>query len=115
MGRVIDVAVEVSGPDGEIARMTERFAIRGRIGDAELDDPQRAGGAITDEASANRKPLRTATITAPTRMGAFAAVSGDRNPIHTDACAAKLAGLGEPIVHGMWLSAAAQHLVTPAA
>ncbi|WP_461666364.1 fatty acid synthase subunit beta domain-containing protein [Gordonia sputi] len=114
VGRVIDVAVEVSGPDGEIARMTERFAIRGRIGDAELDDPQRAGGAITDEASATRKPLRTATITAPTRMGAFAAVSGDRNPIHTDACAAKLAGLGEPIVHGMWLSAAAQHVVTAA-
>ena len=38
----------------------------------------------------------------------FAVVSGDRNPIHVDQLAARLAGLGEPIVHGMWLSAAAR-------
>lgn len=114
VGRVIDVDVEISGPDGDIARMTERFAIRGRVGDADLDDPQRAGGATRDESTATRKLLRTATLTAPTRMGAFAVVSGDRNPIHTDSSAAKLAGLGEPIVHGMWLSAAAQHVVTAA-
>src|SRR5690606_27006552 len=41
-----------------------------------------------------------------------AAVSGDHNPIHTSEAAAKLAGLGSPIVHGMWLSAAAQHAVS---
>ena len=45
-------------------------------------------------------------------MAAFAAVSGDHNPIHTSIAAAKLAGLGSPIVHGMWLSAAAQHAVS---
>ena len=39
-------------------------------------------------------------------------VSGDHNPIHTDRAAALLAGLESPIVHGMWLSAAAQHVVT---
>ena len=39
-------------------------------------------------------------------------VSGDHNPIHTDKAAALLAGLESPIVHGMWLSAAAQHVVT---
>ncbi|MGV9826640.1 fatty acid synthase subunit beta domain-containing protein [Gordonia sp. NPDC003429] len=112
VGRVIGVSVEVGGPQGEIARLAERFAIRGRHGSAELTDPVRAGGATTDEQQATRKPLRAATIVAPARMGAFAAVSGDRNPIHTDASAAKLAGLGAPIVHGMWLSAAAQHVVT---
>ena len=45
-------------------------------------------------------------------MRPFAVVSGDHNPIHTDRTAALLAGLDEPIVHGMWLSAAAQHVVT---
>ena len=45
-------------------------------------------------------------------MRAFAVVSGDHNPIHTDRAAALLAGLESPIVHGMWLSAAAQHVVT---
>lgn len=45
-------------------------------------------------------------------MRPFAVVSGDHNPIHTDQAAALLAGLESPIVHGMWLSAAAQHVVT---
>ena len=43
-------------------------------------------------------------------MSAFAVVSGDHNPIHT-ARPPLLAGLKSPIVHGMWLSAAAQHVV----
>ncbi|UKO94069.1 DUF1729 domain-containing protein [Gordonia amicalis] len=112
VGRVVEVSVEIAGPAGPIATLEERFAIRGRLGAAELTDPLRAGGAPTAEQSATRKLLRSATITAPNRMHGFAVVSGDRNPIHTDASAAKLAGLGEPIVHGMWLSAAAQQVVT---
>ena len=112
VGRVVEVSVAVSGPEGLIATLDERFAIRGRLGAAELTDPARAGGAADDEQSATRKLLRQAKITAPGHMGGFAAVSGDRNPIHTDALAAKLAGLGAPIVHGMWLSAAAQQVVT---
>ena len=47
-------------------------------------------------------------MTAPHHMGAFAAVSGDHNPLHTDVAAARLAGFDGPIVHGMWLSAVAQ-------
>ena len=39
-------------------------------------------------------------------------MTGDHNPIHTSVAAARLAGLGRPIVHGMWTSAAAQHAVT---
>src|SRR5947209_5012771 len=45
-------------------------------------------------------------------MRPFAVVSGDHNQIHTDRAAALLAGLESPIEHGMWLSAAAQHVVT---
>src|SRR6202011_2694676 len=55
---------------------------------------------------------RDVTLPAPVDMRPFAVVSGDHNPIHTDRSAALLAGLESPIVHGMWLSAAAQHVVT---
>ena len=112
-GRVIPISVSIADAQGtELARLEERFAIRGRTGAAELIDPPRAGGAITDNATDTpRRRRRDVTVTAPTDMSAFAVVSGDHNPIHTDRAAALLAGLKSPIVHGMWLSAAAQHAV----
>jgi len=109
-GRVVTVDVTV----GDVATMRERFAIRGRTGEGTLPDPARAGGALAD-APVKDTPRRTrarVTLTAPSDLGAFAAVTGDHNPIHTSVAAARLAGLGEPIVHGMWTSAAAQHAVT---
>ncbi|MGV0794140.1 fatty acid synthase subunit beta domain-containing protein [Mycolicibacterium sp. XJ1819] len=113
-GRVVPVSVRICDADGSLlAVLEERFAIRGRTGAAELADPPRAGGAITDNATDTpRRRRRDVTVTAPTDMSAFAVVSGDHNPIHTDRAAALLAGLKSPIVHGMWLSAAAQHVVT---
>ncbi len=112
-GRVIPVEVTISDADGtELAKLEERFAIRGRTGAAEFVDPPRAGGAITDNATDTpRRRRRDVKVVAPTDMSAFAVVSGDHNPIHTDRAAALLAGLKSPIVHGMWLSAAAQHVV----
>ena len=112
-GRVVPVEVTIADADGTVlAKLEERFAIRGRTGAAELADPPRAGGAITDNATDTpRRRRRDVTVTAPTDMSAFAVVSGDHNPIHTDRAAALLAGLKSPIVHGMWLSAAAQHVV----
>ncbi len=112
-GRVVPVTVDVADADGNVlAKLEERFAIRGRTGGAELSDPPRAGGAITDNATETpRRRRRDVTVAAPTDMRAFAVVSGDHNPIHTDRAAALLAGLKSPIVHGMWLSAAAQHVV----
>ena len=93
--------------------LEERFAIRGRTGAAELTDPVRAGGAVSANATDTpRRRRRDVTVTAPVDMRPFAQVSGDHNPIHTDQTAALLAGLDAPIVHGMWLSAAAQHVVT---
>ena len=113
-GRVVPVTVSIRDESGtELAVLQERFAIRGRTGAVELTDPPRAGGAITDNATDTpRRRRRDVTVTAPTDMSAFAVVSGDHNPIHTDRAAALLAGLKSPIVHGMWLSAAAQHAVT---
>ncbi|ORA98189.1 3-oxoacyl-ACP synthase [Mycolicibacter minnesotensis] len=114
VGRVVPVSVAVRGADGTLlATLEERFAIRGRTGAAELTDPVRAGGAVSDNATDTpRRRRRDVTVTAPVDMRPFAAVSGDHNPIHTDRAAALLAGLDSPIVHGMWLSAAAQHVVT---
>ena len=114
VGRVVPVSVTIVDADGGVlATLEERFAIRGRTGAAELTDPQRAGGAVSDNATDTpRRRRRDVAITAPIDMRPFAVVSGDHNPIHTDRAAALLAGLGSPIVHGMWLSAAAQHVVT---
>ncbi|OBH86804.1 type I polyketide synthase [Mycobacterium sp. E2989] len=114
MGRVVRVAVTIAGADGAtIASLDERFAILGRTGAAELTDPVRAGGAVSENATDTpRRRRRDVRLTAPVDMRPFAVVSGDHNPIHTDRAAALLAGLESPIVHGMWLSAAAQHAVT---
>ncbi|ART69037.1 3-oxoacyl-ACP synthase [Mycobacterium dioxanotrophicus] len=114
VGRVVPVEVVVKSADGTVlATLEERFAIRGRTGDAELTDPIKAGGAISDNATDTpRRRRRDITIGAPVDMRPFAVVSGDHNPIHTDRAAALLAGLESPIVHGMWLSAAAQHVAT---
>ncbi|WP_264993117.1 acyltransferase domain-containing protein, partial [Mycobacterium montefiorense] len=96
-----------------IASLEERFAILGRTGAGELTDPARAGGSVSANATDTpRRRRRDVTMTAPVDMRPFAVVSGDHNPIHTDRAAALLAGLESPIVHGMWLSAAAQHTVT---
>ncbi|OBH28044.1 3-oxoacyl-ACP synthase [Mycobacterium sp. E342] len=114
MGRVVRVAVTIAGADGAtIASLDERFAILGRTGSAELTEPVRAGGAVSENATDTpRRRRRDVRLTAPVDMRPFAVVSGDHNPIHTDRAAALLAGLESPIVHGMWLSAAAQHAVT---
>lgn len=114
VGRVVPVTVTVTAADGTVlATLAERFAIRGRTGAAELTDPARAGDAVSGNATDTpRRRRRDVTMTAPVDMRPFAVVSGDHNPIHTDRAAALLAGLESPIVHGMWLSAAAQHVVT---
>ncbi|MEY8015352.1 fatty acid synthase subunit beta domain-containing protein [Mycobacterium servetii] len=114
MGRVVGVSVSIATAAGEvIATLHERFAILGRTGASELTDPARAGDAVSQNANDTpRRRRRDVTLSAPVDMRPFAMVSGDHNPIHTDRAAALLAGLGSPIVHGMWLSAAAQHAVT---
>ncbi|CAN5270651.1 type I polyketide synthase [soil metagenome] len=108
-GRVVEVQVELAAAGEVFGRLVERFAIRGRVGTAELTAP-----ATPQHIPTPRRTRARATITAPADMAAFAEVSGDHNPIHTSPAAAALAGLPEPIVHGMWLSAATQRVVTEA-
>ena len=111
VGRVVTVDVRLAQGSSTVATLVERFAIRGRTGAPALADPARAGGSVTDLRDTPRKKLAAATLVAPTDLRGFAAVTGDHNPIHTSVAAARLAGLGDPIVHGMWLSAAAQQVL----
>lgn len=110
VGRVVTVALQL----GDAATMVERFAIRGRTGDAPLDDPAVAGGLAEHSEETPRRDRGAATVMAPRDLHAFAHVTGDHNPIHTSVAAARLAGLPGPIVHGMWLSATAQRVATEA-
>lgn len=71
----------------------------------------RAGGASTDPAArTTRKYTADASV-----LAAYADASGDHNPIHLDAAAARKAGLENCVVHGMlimaWAASAAAELV----
>ncbi|MGW0179303.1 fatty acid synthase subunit beta domain-containing protein [Nocardia sp. NPDC003345] len=122
LGRVIEVHITIgaifddigTGSRGPVlAKLTERFAIRGRNGTATIADPPPAAAtAGTVYRETPRRRRREITVVAPVDMAAFAELSGDHNPIHTCDAAAALAGHGGVIVHGMWLSAAAQYAVS---
>ena len=110
-GRVVTILVIHAAQDGTVlARETERFAIRGRAySDALPVDAPDYGGIAADVLPTPRRLLRRVTVTAPENMTAFARTSGDFNPIHTSVRGAAVSGLAAPLVHGMWLSATAQH------
>lgn len=112
MGRVVVVRAEIrdasaaAGESSLVATLSERFAIRGRNGDTPAQVNTVPLPTVVDTPRSHRA---TVTVTAPRTLVPFATVSGDRNPIHVDDRAAMLAGLPGVIVHGMWLSAAAEH------
>lgn len=131
-GRVVTIHVVHTASDGTVlARETERFAIRGRSYSDELPvnapdygdylalhhstetiEPPFRQNSIEDAiVDTPRRLLRRVEVTAPNEMTAFARTSGDFNPIHTSKRAAAISGLSAPLVHGMWLSAVAQHVV----
>lgn len=112
-GRVVTIHVEHRAEDGKVlANETERFAIRGRVYSSQLPvDAPDYGGMNIDMVPTSRRLLRRVRVQAPDNMTAFARVSGDFNPIHTSVRAARVSGLKAPLVHGMWLSATAQHIV----
>ena len=67
--------------------------VRGRVGAADLAAPT---SVAPDAEEKPRARLDRFTVTAPHHMAAFAAVSGDHNPLHTDVAAARLAGFDAP-------------------
>ena len=114
-GRIVQVDVELSTDGERVATIVERFAIRGRaFGTGTPAEPPVAGGTSATIIRGPRSTLLSTRVSAPTDMTPFAWVSGDFNPIHTSVNAARVAGLKEPLVHGMWLSAVAQHAASTA-
>ncbi|MCI1804944.1 type I polyketide synthase [Bifidobacterium psychraerophilum] len=111
-GRVVTIHVTHSTQDGTLlAQETERFAIRGRAySDALPPEAPDCGGIEEETLGTPRRLLRRVKVTAPLNMTAFARTSGDFNPIHTSTRGAAVSGLSAPLVHGMWLSATAQHI-----
>lgn len=113
-GRVVEVEATIAAGSPRarseksftpVATLLERFAIRGRRGEADIPFSEQPS-TVTNKDASFRNLL---TVTAPENMRPFAVVSGDRNPIHVNANAARLAGLNDGvIVHGMWTSAMAQ-------
>lgn len=112
-GRIVRVNLSLYKGGELVATMVERFAIRGRAVGHDMPPaaPEYGDAPVAAEITATpRSFVDRATITAPDNMAAFAMVSGDYNPIHTSKNAAGLVGLQDALVHGMWLSASAQHL-----
>lgn len=112
-GRIVTVELELFSGDELVATQMQRFAIRGRAQGTELPvpAPEFGGGkSSTKIESTPRSFVDRAVVTAPSDMTPFALVSGDYNPIHTSTNSARLVNLEAPLVHGMWLSATAQHL-----
>ncbi|WP_229072847.1 MaoC/PaaZ C-terminal domain-containing protein [Actinoplanes sp. DH11] len=68
--------------------------------------PSAAPGAAAGAAVADGAAPGGAVWRVPVRTGSdYAAVSGDRNPIHTSRIGARLFGFAHPIAHGMWTKA----------
>jgi acyl dehydratase len=92
---------EAGGPAeaGEPAEATER-AGAGEPADAQPTavGPAEAGVAAGGPAAARWRVERSVGRD-------YAAVSGDRNPIHTSRLGARLFGFARPIAHGMWTAA----------
>ena len=65
-----------------------------------------SGGSSGGKADRPQPPEADTQLTVPGDIGRrYAAVSGDRNPIHLHSVSARLFGMPRPIAHGMWLKA----------
>jgi acyl dehydratase len=101
-GRSVDLRTAVAADGEEVWTSTSTYLRRAphrRTGDVPSPDPAAAQGP--DD------PPTTALWRLPRDLGRrYAAVSGDRNPIHLSAATARLFGFPRAIAHGMWIAAA---------
>jgi acyl dehydratase len=93
-GRQFDVVATATADGEQVWQGVSTYLRRERAGE------RRAGGDHP------RPPAPAVRWRVPARTGAdYAAVSGDRNPIHTSRLGARLFGFPRPIAHGMWSKA----------
>lgn len=111
-GRALQFTASLWQADREIACQTQVFLVR-RFEGTPVSGPAVAPVSAPTGVPLDRpRPILVdAPLVAPTSMDAFAAASGDLNPIHRDPALAALAGLDAPIVHGQWTAAAAGALL----
>jgi acyl dehydratase len=108
-GRTFSLVTEALVDGEPIWESTSTMLRRGKspTGQAEgVDEPTRQGGLDTSA----RRPTEGAAASAEWRLGGdlgrrYAAVSGDRNPIHMHSLSAKALGFPRAIAHGMWTKA----------
>jgi hypothetical protein len=94
-GRQFDVVAEAWRDDELVWEDRSTYLRRGKGGGGEKRDREPPG-----------PPAGGARWRVPGDVGRrYAAVSGDRNPIHLHPLTAKLFGQSSPIAHGMWLKA----------
>ena len=109
-GRTVQLVLELREGERTCARLVQRFLLRQAHGPLPpgLEPPREQPTPISGAVALERpRPLLDEELVAPVDMTAFAAASGDLNPIHRDPALAVLAGLEAPIVHGQWMASAA--------
>ncbi len=88
-----------------VARIETVFFVRGGKFEAKLAKIARAESPEEIKFLANPYELFTTTIHTPMNAAAYAAASGDHNPIHLDPHVAAVAQFPAPIIQGMWSAA----------
>lgn len=100
-GRQFDVVAEARVGDELVWSGTSTYLRRGGGGDEAADDPALPLDPPADDAAG-----ATWRVAGDTGRR-YAAVSGDRNPIHLSPLTSRLFGFPKPIAHGMWTAARA--------
>lgn len=120
-GTQVDLVVEVSGESGPQAawRGVSTYLAKGRtLPGLALAEP--AGrGRVQNAGTEGTEGSEDLPVTSQWRLRAdtgrqYAAISGDRNPIHMSALSAKAFGFPKAIAHGMYTAARALAAVGPA-
>jgi acyl dehydratase len=102
-GRQVDLVTDVIVGEETVYTAAATYLRRGG-GSRSSEGSGGEGGGESGERQAELKP--TATWKVPGHIGrAYAAVSGDRNPIHLHSLSARLFGFPSAIAHGMWMKA----------
>jgi acyl dehydratase len=101
-GRQFDVVATATVDGAEVWHGVSTYLRRDKMTASVASDV--GTPARTDETTVDSPP--TALWPVPAGIGrAYAAVSGDRNPIHLSRIGARAFGFPRPIAHGMWTTA----------
>lgn len=120
-GVTVDVVAQVSAGDDVVWKGTSTYLAKGLRLDGQDDGQDAPSGrsgpaAPSGEPDREARPVPTGRWRLPADVGRrYAAVSGDRNPIHLSPLAAKAFGFRRAIAHGMYTAARALADLGPAA